>query len=598
MGILEEVLAKVDALRRTTGRNVQDMVQQPSLYVEKMTDALRNSNRGVVPVASNDELTNRSRTPSERVEQTMGTLDFGGGLGVIKPKGGNWLSGRHGVEQQLKRLRKLEEPYTHINEQGFTVAPEYGRPMTPEELAAHAGDPATFTNNKAINSFVDRQLTKYIKNDMASPADPIRLLADAWPAEKAEKLAVAEARIAKLRQKQQAQAATRGVPEEYLTQTRQDILKAEESRDLIAENQGLHVNRDVLQQFNPETVLDMREAQGFPAKAIGETPEARMWENFADAQVSPRPAKDFQLPNNLKQDPWLAKVDPNTPVYSAAYDVGRFSHLTDELSNSLREGRLTPEQLGKMPIDQAVRHVAEINALRAVEANKARAMDMADMPIHKDYPTEGMSWRQLKAPDLTPERIKYLESQYPEDNAEFGLHHINSRELQKWLTQEGDAMGHCVGGYCPDVTAGRSNIFSLRDAKGQPHVTIETQPYNYIDALGNGDEAAAELYDQIGERLTGIKSPTSGNMDFNAWAAAVDPIHDDILAEMGKHYAANPPVHPDIVQIKGKGNAKPHEKYLPFIQDFVRSGRWSSIGDAAHTGLSSKEIDQILKGTK
>ena len=59
MGILEEVLAKVDALRRTTGRNVQDMVQQPSLYVEKMTDALRNSNRGVAPVASPAELTNR-----------------------------------------------------------------------------------------------------------------------------------------------------------------------------------------------------------------------------------------------------------------------------------------------------------------------------------------------------------------------------------------------------------------------------------------------------------------------------------------------------------------------------------------------------------
>jgi hypothetical protein len=251
-----------------------------------------------------------------------------------------------------------------------------------------------------------------------------------------------------------------------------------------------------------------------------------------------------------------------------------------------------------MGMERAVRHVAEVNALRAKKAQEALMADMEGMPLHKDYPTEGMSWRQLKAPDLTPERIKYLESQYPEDNAEFGLHHINSRELQKWLTQEGDAMGHCVGGYCPDVTAGRSNIFSLRDAKGQPHVTIETQPYNYIDALGNGDEAAAELYDQIGERLTGIKSPTSGNMDFNAWAAAVDPIHDDILAEMGKHYAANPPVHPDIVQIKGKGNAKPHEKYFPFIQDFVRSGRWSDIGDAAHTGLSSKEIDQILKGTK
>ena len=35
-------------------------------------------------------------------------------------------------------------------------------------------------------------------------------------------------------------------------------------------------------------------------------------------------------------------------------------------------------------------------------------------------------------------------------------------------------MGHCVGGYCDDVASGQSNIYSLRDAKGKPSVTIET----------------------------------------------------------------------------------------------------------------------------
>src|SRR5574343_1023297 len=82
VGILEEVLAKVDALRRSTGRNVQDLVQQPALYVEKVTDALRNTNRGAVPVASNGELTNRSLTPSELNAQYLDQVGFGG---VIKP---------------------------------------------------------------------------------------------------------------------------------------------------------------------------------------------------------------------------------------------------------------------------------------------------------------------------------------------------------------------------------------------------------------------------------------------------------------------------------------------------------------------------------
>jgi hypothetical protein len=113
MGILEEVLAKVDALRRTTGRNVQDMVQQPSLYVEKMTDALRNTNRGVAPVASPTELTNRELTPSERVEQSMGSIDFGG---VVKPikiaLGGPAVKGLSYEASDLAALQDALRDYT------------------------------------------------------------------------------------------------------------------------------------------------------------------------------------------------------------------------------------------------------------------------------------------------------------------------------------------------------------------------------------------------------------------------------------------------------------------------------------------------------
>ena len=68
MGMLETILASVDAARRTGSRNIQDTSNNPALYVEKMTDALRNSNRGVVPTATPEELTNRPLSPSERVD--------------------------------------------------------------------------------------------------------------------------------------------------------------------------------------------------------------------------------------------------------------------------------------------------------------------------------------------------------------------------------------------------------------------------------------------------------------------------------------------------------------------------------------------------
>jgi hypothetical protein len=42
---------------------------------------------------------------------------------------------------------------------------------------------------------------------------------------------------------------------------------------------------------------------------------------------------------------------------------------------------------------------------------------------------------------------------------------------------------------------------------------------------------------------------------------------------------------PSIVQIKGKGNKAPKEEYLPMVQDFVKSGKWSDVGDIENAGL-------------
>lgn len=41
------------------------------------------------------------------------------------------------------------------------------------------------------------------------------------------------------------------------------------------------------------------------------------------------------------------------------------------------------------------------------------------------------------------------------------------------LSREGKLMGHCVGGYSHSVKGGYKKIFSLRDSKNEPHVTIE-----------------------------------------------------------------------------------------------------------------------------
>ena len=106
------------------------------------------------------------------------------------------------------------------------------------------------------------------------------------------------------------------------------------------------------------------------------------------------------------------------------------------------------------------------------------------------------------------------------------------------LKYEGDTMGHCVGGegYVNGVMNGTKRIFSLRDAKNEPHVTIEVQP----------------------------KRRSAGDPDAPT----------DVAEHQKWLHQEQPPV---IKQIYGKSNAKPKKQYIPYVQDFIRGGKWSDI---------------------
>lgn len=487
MPFLADIYSAADAFKR----NLKDIVQNPRAVADRQILALRNTTRGQEPVINDQGAGMREIPREEQYRRAVeGSLDsISGGLGVIKPKGGNWLSGQ--VEEVVSRLRR--------NPENIRVAAGPGGVARTQAARANA---------EALNQWLEGPMTKYLKRDFATPGDPIRKLAE------------------------------------------QGILHYTPNPELIG----------------AQKILANRRRKQAGTESMAQTPLGQVWENVADLSVSTRPAENFLFPYNLKKDPWLANVDPKTPVNSLYGEIltgaGEFKHLTDELVNSLREGRLRPEQLtsGNLSVEGAVRHVAEVNALRAKQAEAAAQAEMAGIPLHKDYPEQGMSWRQLKSDD--------------------------EAQLQKWLTQEGDAMGHCVGGYCPDVSSGRSSIYSLRDAKGQPHVTIETQPgndwkYDLFEASRQGN--AIDV--MFGERASEIRKA------FNE-----SPFNNiQQFLEKNPEYL---PQKQNIVQIKGKGNAKPADQYLPFVQDFLRSGKWSAIQDAHNTGLTPQQIDEILKGNQ
>jgi hypothetical protein len=503
-----------------------------------------------------------------------------GALGVVKPKGGNWLAGT--VERGLKPFKALVDPEL----EGYA---RRGQILMPHEAA-------DVLPKIAINDWIDTKLGKYIRNEMATPEDPVRALAE------------------------------RGV---------------------------LHVDPETLNQYKPTHTAFEREMAGFPPEGLAQSPGAQRWEDITDYLTESDTAGNLLDPSQygkgfvekiLETNPWLAKVDPETPVYgvdSLAYRVdyeeAGFRHLIDELMNATdpdsglpRSLQLSPDKLQKVTVPQAVELVDKINKWRAeqkVAADLKRSKNAATVE-YKAYDTipgttepnqRGLRWVELALPPaqedvssmiiqnagkysiLEPgQRLSWKDPasgrvlfDTPEKASAAYNRSRGVSALEESLKYEGETMGHCVGGYCPDVEEGRSRIYSLRDAKGEPHVTVEVQPEKnpYLNSSGGITETGLNLIHQ--------KFPDSNlNAEYNDWfrrsgqhsmhfakgyAPWIKENHPEIYeATIGA------PAGQIIKQIKGKANKAPKDEYLPFVQDFVRSGRWSSVGDLGNTGLIRK----------
>lgn len=280
---------------------------------------------------------------------------------------------------------------------------------------------------------------------------------------------------------------------------------------------------------------------------------------------------------------------------------------------------LTPEQVARTSVADAVRKTAQWNKFMAeqgVDAAPGLAKGIA--AVHKEYPEEGMKWVKLGVAPVAPSAETSLDAlkkiwsvretpgKYPGDPPVFSYVEgrpgapVNSgkyaseeeaweaaqkeaqsrharAELSEGLNAEGDAMGHCVGGYCEDVASRGTEIYSLRDAKGNPHVTVEARPGNWYKAL---QEVAPTPMDSLPFNNELRNRMKAAGAVIGSDRSKEDELGNALFQEM---YGYAP--KQEIVQIKGKQNAAPVDKYLPFVQDFVKSGQWGRVGDLGNTGL-------------
>jgi hypothetical protein len=312
----------------------------------------------------------------------------------------------------------------------------------------------------------------------------------------------------------------------------------------------------------------------------------------------------------MAENPWIEKLPDEATINQFAMGQANsagFKGIMDFLQNELQTGNMTKEQLDKTTVEQAVRRLGAYNDKIAAEMAK----NTDGMPVVKDY--GNYKWMQLTEPKPTlptPDKLPtgfvlsksstggvWLDTpsgaSYSGKTAEDAIKRAyevdpnlagNTRaKLEKALKYEGDAMGHCVGGYCEDVASGKSKIYSLRDAKGEPHVTIEVKPAPMRD-YDNAIESLSE------EQLNSLQNLSRNLMkqypDIN-YGDADRMAFDQLFGSLPEQ----------ITQIKGKQNMMPKEDYLPMVQDFVKSRQWSDVGDFENTGLGYDSYKNFLYST-
>jgi hypothetical protein len=249
-----------------------------------------------------------------------------------------------------------------------------------------------------------------------------------------------------------------------------------------------------------EALNRKRARAGITENNSAKTELGQTWENTSDAAIQPIQAKHYQW-DSMKSPDWVHKLDPESLMYRQANQVinlpkaAGIDKLTSALENDIAAGKLRPEQLNKVSIEDAVRRAHQ----QRLEGEAATESAAQAIPKVREYP-EGYSWH-----DLTHEDPKMLDA---------------------ILKKEGEIMQNCIGGYCDDVMEGGTKLYSLRDAKGEPHVNVEVRP-----------------------------------------------------SEKG----------PIMRQVMGKQNEKPSDDYMPFAKDFavnpVGGTPYSSIWSADELGL-------------
>ena len=378
------------------------------------------------------------------------------------------------------------------------------------------------TEAQALNNWIDTKVRKYLRNQAGSKDDPILKAIESGVEHNFQPP------MGDLKYNTKYKRRLFGKPEEGIAQT----------------ELGKEFEYKIDSMFDPKKSKDIKEVLNDPMEHADASSINRRKASIlrVEQNLPIQDEADFEALKLINQIP-----DEHVYTLSGTNITERLglNHVSDVLYEDLRSGKLTPEQLNQMSIEKAIRRTAEYDAEKAKAMAKANASSVEGMPIPKQY-DDGYKWVELK-------------------------HDTDPKRTQVALKSEGEMMGHCVGGYCPEVESGEIKIYSLRGPDGKSHVTIEARPQFSMTLWRNAN-------------LDAINSnPKLKQYDFNMNSLDNDHKYgyrmteQDYVREMTKEMKklginpVEPPSYMELHQVKGKQNKRPDDKYQSYISDFVKN---------------------------
>jgi hypothetical protein len=524
---------------------------------------------------------------------------------AVKPKGGNWqpaAAKRDSVTMSVNPIKRNPDVISGdmINQ---AAGEDLWSKMVDMDVYQHPSSwlrenrPDVLNNllgpeKGAVNKWLDTKLEKYIRNDMGTPDDPIRLAHEEGFSHipgQAEELGMW------LPEDVAAMRVKAGYPEE-----------------------GFAVKKHA--------------EAGFPEATEANTRKAEMWEALSDAEITANPAGEFQerfrmareMPNFVsngrqeiaiaERNPWIEKLDPKTPIYKIdrPMDLNEnlgFNHMADEIENMLdpESGlpaalRLTPKQLEQSSIKQMVQKVDAVNKWRAEEASKAEL--------------EGMMGNLTATPRL----------EVPEAQLSFvkepGMKWVDipdtvKGEGMKLCTTIGRQAGWCTQGegLAERYGSGENRLTTLLDAEGRPHAQA------MLKVMANDQDTGAMFSRNIATLLAqrGIDNAEEVATQLSrGYKRQQSKKVRDMLPEIEEEARRMIPADlrlpkPDITELKPVGNtfnseraseyAKRDPQYKEKITDsvlkFLNAGEWGTVKDLHHYDivdlLDTSSVQKALK---